>query len=72
MLGNDPVYTLQLPRSVALTCLAALAKQPLEQVALAHTLLAGSIQNAEERLLMAAIEAKVQQQRAYNDAAAGP
>lgn len=54
--GPDPVYTMLLPRSVVLTCLAALGKLPFEQVAGAHAVLAAEAQQAEERMMMLVIQ----------------
>lgn len=56
---HEPILTLHLPRSVAHLALAALRKQPLEQVEAAHAWLASQIQSAEEQLTLAAIEAKL-------------
>ncbi len=61
MLGADPVYTIQLPRSVALIALAALGKQPFEQVAVAHAVLARAVQDAEELALMQALQKTLQE-----------
>ena len=59
MNGTDPVLTLNLPRSVALTCLAALGNLPLVQVAQAYAALLAQVQQAEERAVMEAIAAKL-------------
>lgn len=53
---NDPVLTLILPRSVALTALAALGKLPLEAVALHYTTLERAIQAGERMLQEQMIE----------------
>lgn len=56
MFGPDPVYSMLLPRSVVLTCLAALGKLPFEQVASAHAALAAEAQQAEERMMMSVLQ----------------
>ena len=52
MLGPDPTFMLALPRSVVLTAIAALGKQPLEQVAGAHAALVRALQEAEDHAVM--------------------
>jgi hypothetical protein len=72
MLGPDPVLTLHLPRSVLLTALAALGKQPLEQVAATHAVLVRAVQEAEEMAVMQVLAKRAEEQRAYREVAAGP
>lgn len=63
MVDNDPVLVLELPRSVAITAVAALRKLPLEQVEVAHATLVGAIQRADQTLLMLSIEQQLKAER---------
>lgn len=63
MLGPDPFLTLHVPRSAILTAIAALGKQPLEAVAVAHAQLVGALQQAEEMAFMAVIHKRMQDDR---------
>lgn len=53
---NDPVLTLYVPRSVAVTALNALGAQPLNLVATQHTTLARAIEASEQMLIEQRVE----------------
>lgn len=75
---NEPVYTLELPQSVAMLCLNALRKGPLEQVEYAHGVLMQQIEKAEtarqlkerDRLVEEALRTREQSAKTAEGAAA--